>query len=81
MTQAMIPILLLIFLLSANVIVFGSRSTEGPNQIALVLSAFVAGLIAWRAGKKWEEVEEHMLKSINSAMTAMLILMVIGALS
>ena len=81
MTQAMIPILLLIFLLSANVIVFGSSSTEGPNQIALVLSAFVAGLIAWRSGKKWDEVEEHMLKSINSAMTAMLILMIIGALS
>lgn len=79
--QALVPILILIFLLSANVIVFGSDATDGPNQIALVLSAFIAGLIAWRLGVSWEEMENSMVKSIGSAMGAMMILMVIGSLS
>ena len=78
---ALIPILILIILLGSNVIVFGADATDGPNQIALVLSAFVAGLLAWRLGKKWRDIEESMVKSIGSAMGAMLILMVIGALS
>ena len=79
--QALVPIFILIFLLSANVIVFGSAATDGPNQIALVLSAFVAGLIAWRLGVSWEEMEKSMIRSIGSAMGAMMILMVIGSLS
>lgn len=78
---ALIPIVVLIFLLSSNVIVFGSSATEGPNQIALVLSAFVAGLLAWRLGRRWQDIEKSMIRSIGSAMGAMLILMVIGSLS
>lgn len=78
---ALVPIIILITLLGANVIVFGSDATDGPNQIALVLSAFVAGLLAWRLGRKWEEIEKSMVRSIGSAMGAMLILLVIGSLS
>ena len=65
---ALIPIVVLIFLLSSNVIVFGSSATEGPNQIALVLSAFVAGLLAWRLGRRWQDIEKSMIRSIGSAM-------------
>ena len=79
--QALVPIFILIILLSANVIVFGADATDGPNQIALVLSAFVAGLIAWRLGVTWVDMEHSMIKSISSAMGAMMILMVIGSLS
>lgn len=78
---ALVPILILIALLGSNVVVFGSDATEGPNQIALVLSAFIGGLIAWRLGKKWSDIEKSMVRSIGSAMGAMLILMVIGSLS
>ncbi|MFZ9982536.1 MAG: Na+/H+ antiporter NhaC [Cyclobacteriaceae bacterium] len=78
---ALVPIFILITLLGSNVLVFGSDATGGPNQIALVLSAFIAGLIAWRLGKKWKEIEQSMVRSIGSAMGAMLILMVIGSLS
>jgi Na+:H+ antiporter, NhaC family len=78
---AFIPIIILILLLAANVIVFEAAATDGPNQIALVLGAAVAGLVSWRLGYSWEEMEVSIVKSIGSAMGAMLILMVIGALS
>jgi NhaC family Na+:H+ antiporter len=78
---ALIPIFVLIALLAANVIVFGADATAGPNQIALLLGAAVAGVVTWRLGYNWEELEKSIVKSISSAMGAMLILMVIGSLS
>ncbi len=78
---AFIPILILIILLAINVIVFGSGATDGPNQIALIMAASVAGIISWRLGHSWEEIELSIVKSISSAMGAMLILLVIGSLS
>src|SRR6478609_4815333 len=79
--HAFIPIIILIILLSVNVIFFGAGATDGPNQIALLLAASVAGIISWRLGHSWEEIETSIVKSISSAMAAMLILLVIGSLS
>ncbi|MBS1544499.1 MAG: Na+/H+ antiporter NhaC [Bacteroidetes bacterium] len=79
--HAFIPIALLISLLSVNVMVLGAKAIEGANQIALLLSASVAGLISYRLGYRWEDIEETVIKSISSAMGAMLILLVIGSLS
>lgn len=79
--QALIPIAALIILLTTNVLFFGSDATAGPNQIAMILASAVAGIISWRLGCDWDTIEKSMVKSINSAMAAMLILMVIGSLS
>jgi Na+:H+ antiporter, NhaC family len=79
--NAFIPIATLVVFLSINVIVFGSGATDGPNQIALLLAASVAGVISWRLGHSWEAIEASIVKSISSAMGAMLILLVIGSLS
>jgi Na+:H+ antiporter, NhaC family len=79
--HAFIPIISLVTLLSLNVLVFGAGATDGPNQIALFLAAAVAGLISWRLGYNWEQIEASVVKSISSAMGAMLILLVIGSLS
>ena len=79
--QAFIPIITLVVMLSVNVIVFGSGATDGPNQIALFLAASVAGIVSWRLGYNWEQIEASVVKSISSAMGAMLILLVIGSLS
>jgi len=79
--MALFPIVILITLLAINVIIFESGATEGPNQIALLLGAAVAGIISWRLNNTWEEIEFNMVKSISSAMGAMIILLVIGALS
>jgi NhaC family Na+:H+ antiporter len=79
--MALFPIAILISFLAINVIIFETVATEGPNQIALLLSAAVAGIISWRLNNTWEEIEFCMVKSISSAMGAMIILLVIGALS
>ena len=76
-----IPIIILTGLLATNVIIYGADATGGPNQIALLLGAGVAGLVAFRLGYKWEEIERSIVKSISSAMGAILILLVIGSLS
>lgn len=79
--HALIPIIVLIFLLATNVIVLGTDATSGANQIGLLLAAAVAGIISIKLGYTWDEIQESMLKSINTAMGAMLILLMIGALS
>ena len=78
---AIIPIVVLIIVLGANVIVFGPDATSGPNQIALILGSTIAGIITWRLGYNWKDLEASIVKSIGSAMGAMLILLVIGSLS
>lgn len=79
--QALIPILVLIALLATNVLVLGTDATNGPNQIGLLLAAAVAGIVSIKLGYSWKEMEKSMLRSINTAMGAMLILLMIGALS
>ncbi len=78
---ALIPILLLMFLLGINVQFYGEDSSYGPNQIALLLSAAVAAIIALRLGSTWEQIQNHLVNSISSAMSAILILLLIGALA
>jgi NhaC family Na+:H+ antiporter len=79
--HAIIPIAVLIFLLTINVMVLGADAISGANQIALLLAAGVAGVISFRLGFTWEEIEKSIVKSISSAMAAMLILLAIGSLS
>lgn len=78
---ALIPIAILISLLTINVIVLGSDAIAGANQIALLLAAGVAGIISFRLGYTWHEIEGSIVRSISSAMAAMLILLAIGSLS
>lgn len=79
--QAFIPIVCLIILLTLNVLYFGDDTLSGANQIALLLSAAVAGVIAIRLKLKWPFIRAHIVKSIGSAMPAILILLLIGSLA
>ncbi len=79
--QAFIPIIFLIILLSINVYIFKDSALDGSNQIVLVLSAAVASIVASRIGFEWKEIREGVVKSISSAMTSMLILLLIGSLA
>ena len=47
---AILPLSVLMFLLCLNVALFGDGTLGGPNQIALLLSAGVATLLALREG-------------------------------
>ncbi len=79
--EALIPIFVLMFLLTINVIFFADDSSYGPNQIALIFAGAIASLVAYRLGFRWNEIQEGILKSINAAMPAILILLLIGALA
>ncbi len=79
--ESMIPILFLVPLLFANVLIFEGDATQGSNQIALILAAAVAALVALRTGTGWETMQDGMVKSISSAMSAILILLLIGSLA
>lgn len=80
--QSLIPIIFLTLLLVLNVlVVFGDNAISGANQIALILAAAVAGVIAISLGYKWDDILDGIVKSISSAMSAILILLLIGSLS
>lgn len=81
LAEALIPITFLIILLSINVTIFGDEALEGSNQIVLILSGAVAGLVALQMGVSWKIMQKGILSSINSAMSSILILLLIGALA
>ena len=78
--EAILPIAFLIVLLSFNVLLFDD-TLEGSNQVALMLAAAFSGLIGLRLGYTWKNMREQIVKSISTAMPAILILLLIGALS
>jgi len=78
--EALIPILILIGLLTLNVFLF-EDPLAGSNQIALILSAAVAGLIAINLGFNWESISRKVVSTIGSAMPSILILLLIGSLA
>ncbi|HVH98368.1 MAG TPA: Na+/H+ antiporter NhaC [Enhygromyxa sp.] len=72
---ALLPVVVLIALLAVTIIVF-----EGSGHLPLVLGACVAGLVAWRHGYAWKDMQDGILTAIHLAMGAVLILLVIGVL-
>ncbi len=79
--QSFIPIIFLIILLSLNVIIWGDATLDGSNQIALLLAAAVGTVISFTLGAGWEKTRDEIVKTIGKAMPAILILLLIGALS
>ncbi len=79
--HALIPLLVLIALLVLNVVVFGDAGLEGPNQLALLVAAAVAMVVGMYHGGTVEHLLEHAYASIRTALGALLILLLIGALS
>ncbi len=80
MIEALLPIVVLIGLLTFNVIFFDD-TLAGANQMALLLTAAVAGIIAHRLGLDWKRVRKKVVKTIGSAMPSILILLLIGSLA
>jgi NhaC family Na+:H+ antiporter len=78
--ESFIPILFLIILLSFNVL-FWDDTLEGANQVALMTAAALSGLLGLRLGFTWKDMRKQIVKSISTAMPAILILLFIGALA
>jgi NhaC family Na+:H+ antiporter len=80
--EALFPIAFLIVLLVINIWIFGTDALSGSNQMVLIFSAAVAALMAvYRLKFKWEILQDGIVKSISSAMSSILILLLIGALA
>jgi len=79
--EAFIPVIFLTVLISVNVFIFGDDALAGSNQIVLILSAAIATIVAIRLGHKWSDLHTGIIKSIGSAMSAILILLLIGSLA
>jgi NhaC family Na+:H+ antiporter len=77
---ALLPIIILIGMLTFNVLLF-EDTLSGANQIALLLAAAIAGVIAIRLGFSWEDVSKKIVSTIGSAMPSILILLLIGSLA
>lgn len=78
---ALIPIILLIVLLATNVWLFGDNTLSGSNQITLLFSGAIAAVIGSLYGTPWEKMLNGAVKSISSAMGALIILLLIGSLA
>ena len=80
LVDALIPLLFMILLLSVSIGLFGIDAATGPLQVALFMSAVVAALVAHKNGHSWERLGEEVVKGISLAMSAIMILLMVGAL-
>lgn len=80
LADAVVPIAVLVILLSFSVYLFGDSSSAGPNQIAMVIAAAIAALIAFKNGNDWHSIQNAIVKGISTAMAAILILLAVGTL-
>lgn len=78
---AIVPIVVLISLLAANVYLYGEDSSYGPNQIALLMAAASAAVIGMVLRVPFQQMTDGVRNSISSAVIAMLILLLIGSLT
>ncbi|MEJ2089922.1 MAG: Na+/H+ antiporter NhaC family protein, partial [Gammaproteobacteria bacterium] len=67
-------------LLSLSVVIFGSDSSGGANQIALVIGAVIATIIGIKNGHRWQVIEENIVAGISTALPAIMILFSVGSL-
>jgi NhaC family Na+:H+ antiporter len=78
--DALLPVIVLILLLALTIALFGVSATDGPLQVALLLSAAFASLIAFKNGYTVETVAEAAVTGVTAAMSAVFILLAVGAL-
>ena len=79
---SLLPFALLVILLFFVIKHFGSGALDGGSQVALLISTRVALAIALLIYRiPWETVEKAMAENIRSIGTAVIILLLIGAIS
>lgn len=78
--DAVLPVVVLIVLIATTIALFGVGATDGPLQVALLLSAAFASLIAFKNGYTVESVAQAIVEGVSTAMGAIFILLAVGAL-
>ena len=78
--DAILPVVVLIALIALTISLFGVSATDGPLQVALLLSAAFAALIAFKNGYTTAAVAEAAIGGVTTAVAAIFILLAVGAL-
>ncbi len=79
---SLLPIFLLIVMLFFTIRAFGSDALGGASQICMLLASAVCVFIGMTFyGRRWEEYEKAMMKNVSGVSSAIIILLIIGALS
>ena len=79
---SILPIALLVALLFVTIMTFGSDALGGGSQICLLAaSAVCAGIGIFYCKVSWEQIEEAISGNIKGVGSALLVLLLIGALS
>ncbi len=79
--QSIAALATLIVLLAVNVLFLKDDFLNGGTQMALLLSALVAGLIAWSNGVKWEKIEHEINHTLYTSMSAIMVLFFVGSIA
>src|SRR4051794_32383721 len=78
--DAILPVVVLIALIALTISLFGVSATDGPLQVALLLSAAFASLIAFKNGYTAAAVAEAAVGGGSTGLGAVFILLAVGSL-
>jgi NhaC family Na+:H+ antiporter len=78
--DALAPVVVLIGLIALTIALFGVSATDGPLQVALLLSAAFASLVALKNGYKSAAIADAAIGGVSTALSAVFILLAVGAL-
>ena len=80
LADALAPLLVLIALIALTIATFGVSATDGPLQVALMLSAGFAALVALKNGYTSAALADAAVGGVSTAVGAIFILLAVGAL-
>ena len=79
---SLVPVFVLVGLLFFAIRIFGGDTMEGASQLVLLIATAVCILIAMTYCRvQWKQIETAIVRNISGVTTALLILLLIGALS
>ena len=78
---ALFPILILVFLLSYNVLIYGDDALSGSNQFILLLGGAIAALVGFKEKISFKDMLNKVSENLQSVTGALLILLFVGALA
>ncbi len=79
--EALFPVIVLVGMLAYNIFIFGDSALGGSNQFILIIGAAVAAIVGFRNKVTYAQMLEEVGHNIKSTSGAILILLMVGALS
>ncbi len=80
LAEAYVAVASLIGLVSLSFYLFGDAGAKGPSQVALTVATMIVVFLGWRRGHKLEALNEAAMASVSSGLSAVFILLAVGAL-